>query len=262
MRPGLVAGLLVTVMALAGCRAPGSANAPSAPPGELPQELAQTPEPLPPDQEEQGEARKKKGKGKGAPSDPDGGPAEEETAPPPPPSGGNKRGSKGGSKGEQRDPPPDELRSLAKASDPRGDQGLLGPSYADLVEVSIATIGDRSVVTVDLAGTIPGQLGDGEVMGVGVDIYRGDTSESAYQLFADGGSDGWYAYLQTPDGIIEYPGTFAIGGGRLEFSVPWASLGDLRQGLFSAFADWSRTRPALNEVSEDFAPDSGTARFG
>jgi hypothetical protein len=139
---------------------------------------------------------------------------------------------------------------------------LLGPNYADLVEVAIASIGDRSVVTVDLGGTIPGRLGEGEVMGVGLDIFHGDTSESAYQLFADGGSDGWYAYLHTPEGIVQYPGTFAIGGGRLEFSVTWSSLGDLRQGRFSAFADWSRDDPVVNAFSEDLAPDSGTARFG
>jgi hypothetical protein len=259
MTQRLTTGLVVAVLVLAGCRAPGSGGASSTPPGALPQELAQTPEPLPPEHEEEGEGRKKgSGKGKDVRPDGDSGPDEAEDSPP-----SSSGRNKGGAKGEKADPPqPDELRSLARSSDARGDQGLLGPNYADLVEVAIASIGDRSVVTVDLGGTIPGRLGEGEVMGVGLDIFHGDTSESAYQLFADGGSDGWYAYLHTPEGIVQYPGTFAIGGGRLEFSVPWNSLGDLRQGRFSAFADWSRAQPAVNASSEDHSPDSGTARFG
>jgi hypothetical protein len=108
---------------------------------------------------------------------------------------------------------------------------------------------------------LPARLAEGEAAGVGVDLYRGATTESDYQLFADGSADGWSAYLQTPKGMTPYPGEFQAGANRLVFQLPWSSLGDLRGAGFRAFADWSKKGLVLNESGQDRAPGAATAPF-
>jgi len=254
----LVPILAAGALALAGCRAPGSGPPEDAGGGALPQELARRPERLKPEdrpsKSEEAADRKREGDGPGKEKperpgkDPKGPEASPSATPSPAPA----------------DPEPDgpeQTRSLSEVSDARDDQGALGPSYADLVAVAVASRGDAALIFVDLAEAVPSRLEAGEVMGIGVDLYTGSSSESTYQLFADGGSDGWHAYLQGPDGFVAYPGSFAIGGRRLAFEVPWRSLGNVREAGFRAFADWSEEAIALNRSSNDLAPEDGSARF-
>lgn len=99
-------------------------------------------------------------------------------------------------------------------------------------------------------------------MGIGIDFYRNaDGVESDYQLFVDGGSDGWFAYLHTPSGFVDYPGSFRLGGGRLVFQVPMESLDGLTATQTSGFLDWSRSGAVVNSASSDAAPNSGRARI-
>ena len=253
----ITASLLAGLLALGACRAPGSGN--PTPSGELTRELAQTPEPLPASEQEDGKTkgekpqrqaqkeRTPKGGGQGA----------VET-----PAGSGRDGGGGGGRDTKPEPSQAELRVLGTAADARGDHGVLGPQYADLVQVNIASRGEAAIATVDFAGTLPAQLQDGEVMGVGLDIYRNGAAESDYQLFADGGADGWFAYLHTPEGFVKYPGTFRIGQSSMLFEVPWRSIGGSTGTRFSSFVDWSGSGAvALSPSSEDFAPDSGTVRF-
>ncbi|HYH27226.1 MAG TPA: hypothetical protein VEA19_00445 [Actinomycetota bacterium] len=153
------------------------------------------------------------------------------------------------------------MRSLATITDRSGDAGLQVPGYADLAEVSIQSRAERARVVVDVASAFPGRLEEGEVIGVGVDFFVGDGSESDYQLFVDGSDEGWFAYLQTPEGFVRYPGSFSIGGRRMAFDLPWGSLGNARRANVSAFVDWSAPGTPLNRASEDRAPDEGRASF-
>ena len=153
------------------------------------------------------------------------------------------------------------FRVVGSASDGPGDAGLQAPGYADLLGVSLAEQGTTAIVTVDLAGTVPQKLANGEVMGIGVDLYLSGGGESDYQLFADGGSEGWFAYLQGPSGFVDYPGAFRLAGTRIVFEVPWSSLGAPTQGSFSSFVDWSQKATPINKVGQDQAPNSGTAGF-
>lgn len=156
---------------------------------------------------------------------------------------------------------PARFRRLAVVDDPSGDQGLEGPRYADARRLVIAGTDPRLRVAVVVGDALPATLAEGEVMGVGVDLFRDQDAESEYQLFAEGSSDGWFAYLDTPDGLVDYPGTFRLGGRRLELEVPWDAVGGRRRAGVALFVDWSRSRPTgvLAASSEDRAPDEGTA---
>lgn len=155
--------------------------------------------------------------------------------------------------------PPAPHRRIGGGTDRDGDVGIQAPGYADLVEVTFVDEGERLRVRVEVAADLPRQLGDGEVIGLGVELLRAADGESRYQLFADGGADGWLAYLHTPEGFVEYPGTFAIGGRQVEFTVPWTAVGDPDEGPAWVFLDWSGPGPAgaVTVASEDRLPDDG-----
>lgn len=152
---------------------------------------------------------------------------------------------------------PKPFRNLVTSGDATGDAGIEAPSYADLVSIAIETRSDVARVTLDVAGELPRQTPADEVMGFGVDIFRGTGQESDFQLFAEGGPDGWFAHLQTPSGFVRYPGAFAVGGTRLMFEVPWSAIGGNPPMSVSVFGDWSRKRVAVNASAEDALPDRG-----
>lgn len=157
-------------------------------------------------------------------------------------------------------------RLVVALTDGAGDQGLDGPSYADLRRVEVADDGHNARVTVLLGGPLPVRTATRESIGLGVDLYRSATqSVSDYQLFADGEPDGWFAYLDTPKGFVRYPGTFALGADRVVFTVPWSSLGGPQRGYLSAFADWTQGgKPGTlggNASSQDRAPTIGTSAY-
>jgi hypothetical protein len=150
----------------------------------------------------------------------------------------------------------------ARADDLGGDQGQDGPAYSDLRQVLVEDEGRSARVTVSVGADLPTRLASGEVMGIGVDLYRMGQAESDYQLFADGETDGWTAYLQTPKGFVAYPGTFTLAGDRLVFTVAWSALGAPHQGEIAAFADWSRKAVVTTVDASDKAPDTGRAPLG
>jgi hypothetical protein len=107
------------------------------------------------------------------------------------------------------------------------------------VGLTLEDDGRQLRVTVRLASLVPGRLADREVQGVGVDLFRGSSQESDFQLFLGGGAHGWRGFLQTPRGFVAYPGTVAVDGSVLTTTVPWAAVGGRRDGEVLAFVDWS-----------------------
>jgi hypothetical protein len=128
--------------------------------------------------------------------------------------------------------------ALASIDDPVGDQGL-GPEYADLRSVRFGERDGTLAISVTVGSDVPATLADREVQGVGIDVFRSSSSESDYQVFLDGGRHGWRAFLQTPDGFVEFPGSFGVDGRTFSVSLPWSALGGRRHAQVSVFADWS-----------------------
>lgn len=152
--------------------------------------------------------------------------------------------------------------SNLRVDDPAADAGLGAPKYADGTVLTIEDLGEGARVTVRLGAALPGTLAEQEVMGIGVDFFRTDNNESDYQLFADGGSDGWRAFLQTPEGFVRYPGEFRLSGDLLQFEVPWSSLGGAPTGSVRTFVDWGKpTITGIVTRSQDLLPDRNTAQI-
>jgi hypothetical protein len=180
-------------------------------------------------------------------------PAGSSTAP-----GGGPGPSGGGGGGSPAAP----YHQVGTTADRANDAGAATPAYGDAVAVTVEDNGTLARVTIAMRGDVPARLPSNETMGLGVDFFRSRTQlESDYQLFADGEPDGWYAYLQGPNGFVKYPGTFGLGGRRVVFTVPWTSLGGAASGFFSAFVDWTRTATPANLSGEDHAPDLTNAPY-
>ena len=175
-------------------------------------------------------------------------PRDREPAPQPPPS--------------PRPEPPAHpaFRGIAGVADPTGDASGQSPAYADIRQLLIESDGRNARVTVAVVGDIPKALSAGEVQGIGVDFYRSDETESDYQLFVDGNDQGWRAFLQTPDGIVQYPGSFGVGGRVFVFELPWSSLGGRVAADVDMFIDWSKRKTPLNDSGNDRGPQKGRVR--
>ena len=169
--------------------------------------------------------------------------------------------SPGGNASPEATRPAAPFTTIGSVEDSNGDAGPQTPGYADLLTVTIADDGHSARITVRMEAAIPDPAPPGEQIAVGVDLYKRDTTESDYQVYAHGTSDGWLAYLSTPSGLVEYEGRFAMGGARMVFTVPWSSLGGIRGTRFSAYTDWDREQPVLNQVGSDRAPGRGKATF-
>lgn len=133
---------------------------------------------------------------------------------------------------------PVEWRELLDLADRRGDAGA-GPPYADLTALRLAGSSRGLRITVATAGRPPSALAAHAVEGIGIDFYRSRADESDHQVFLDGGSYGWRAFLQTPHGYVRFPGTFAVDRRHFVIDVPWSAVGGRRPSEVSAFADWS-----------------------
>lgn len=262
-RSGRLLALVVASALLGGCALGGSDASPGSDDRDsLPRDLAAEPERLLPAEVP-------------TPVFPTGEPPEEDPGPEEAGATGSGSGGGGGGGNDEKDqvdaagvfppPPPGGQGStttrLVQVEDAAGDSGH-DTAYADGVRLTVMETDDRAVITVDVAGDVPNPLPTNEVMGVGVDLFTGTSRESDHQVFADGSDEGWFAYLHTPRGIVEFPGQFRLGGQRMVFEIPWSALGNPRTGRVSAFADWSRGgEAARNPFSEDFVPDSGTRTF-
>lgn len=155
----------------------------------------------------------------------------------------------------------DAWRVVLDVADGRDDTGLAERRpYADLVDLRIADDGANVRLSVTVAGTVPGRLPEGEVVGIGVDFFRTDVRESDYQVFVDGGEHGWRAFLHAPEGIVRFPGTLRIADRRFVIDLPWSSLGGRSTAQVSGFADWS-LRDTIPASTQDSIPDTGTRQL-
>lgn len=146
-------------------------------------------------------------------------------------------------------------------ADRSGDAGIQSKPYGDATRVRIEDDGTRGRFTVELAAAIPAPLGPDEQLRVGVDLDHGGNVESEFQLFAQGNSEGWKAWLTEDEETVEYEGTFQVGGNLLVFTVPWSALGGRKSGKLDVFVEWDGPGTVIAVTSRDLVPDNSQASY-
>lgn len=151
------------------------------------------------------------------------------------------------------------FRTAGSIEDAIEDAGPHAPGYGDAIAVRIEDDGTRARIAVRMVAPVPARTAEDEVIGIGVDLTRG---EDEYQVFGSGEPDGWFAYLYEPGGLTRYRGSFEVIDRQLVFTVPWTALGGRAGGTFSAFVDWTGPGAVGSDAaSQDLVPDRGTAHF-
>lgn len=139
---------------------------------------------------------------------------------------------------------------LLAVGDRTGDHGLQGPDWADLTSVEFVELGNDLRVTLRFDARVPSSPPEGQVPLINVDIGEGD---GAYQLHvgSDGTGDGWAAYLHTPQGLVQYPGTFELAGSAIVLQVPFNTIGSPTRAPVRVLVEWSEDRTLVNASSAD-----------
>ncbi|HVF12419.1 MAG TPA: hypothetical protein VNA87_04965 [Actinomycetota bacterium] len=186
-------------------------------------------------------------------------PSHLENSPIPDPSATPVRLPEGGSKASASLSPGSATRTLVVIDDAHADHGS-GPAYADIRKLVLQDLGTSARLILEFGEDLPPKIPEQEVMGVGVDFFFTGASESDYQVFLDGGPNGWFAHFQTPQGYAQFPGTLTLGGNRAIVELDWGALGGASSGTISNFVDWSKEGLIINEVSRDFISGAGFRR--
>lgn len=145
-------------------------------------------------------------------------------------------------------------------NDAQGDLPPGAPAWVDIIGLVLEDDGATLRIRIDLADALPEGLRNHETARIGVDLFRGDDGETRYRVYVDGTRDGWLAYLQRPDGFVDYPGSATIAGGEIVLSLPASAVGNPVRGDWRAFAEWSDPGGGRRE-SRDAAPDEGWGTF-
>lgn len=151
---------------------------------------------------------------------------------------------------------------VTSVADRTGDAGVTARPYGDFVSLRVEDNGTYARFIVEVAGAVPNPPPGEEEMGVGIDLFHGP-GEPDFNLFAHGEvSTGWKAWLQAGDNVVDYPGTFQLGGNLVVFTLPWSSIGGRKAGTMSAFLDWSDSSPPVVAVtSNDRVPDKDATPY-
>lgn len=157
-------------------------------------------------------------------------------------------------------PPTAVFRPVGGINDAQGDLPRGAPGWVDIIGLVLEDDGTTLRIRVDLADALPEGLRNNETARIGVDLFRGDDGETRYRVYVDGTRDGWLAYLQRPDGFVDYPGSVTIAGSRIVLSLPASAVGNPVRGDWRAFAEWSDPGGGHREA-RDAAPDEGWGTF-
>jgi len=159
---------------------------------------------------------------------------------------------------------PSLARRTAIVDDPPNDAKKDGvtPSYAELTEASIIGLGEDFKLTMTFAGDLPSSMPNDQthmIVAVGI---TGASDEEGYSFGAQATQDGWKPYAGgKDDGTSEFPGTFDVGGNRIEMIIPWDYIRGPRRFEWYAASNWFSQIAGTTHYRVDLVPNDGLAKF-
>lgn len=174
--------------------------------------------------------------------------------------GGDTIGSNPGTAGNS----PQAVSRVGRSSvvDAMGDaegQGQV-PAWVDLTGGMLVDSGPALKAMASFAAALPARMPDNRTVATnGIQLLL-PKDKKAY-LYAEGGPQGWKAYLVRNKTSALPPGAFSLNGTEMHWSVPWAELGNPTRIDWGLHLSWTRTTLLKVDYAFDSAPDSGMERL-
>lgn len=159
---------------------------------------------------------------------------------------------------------PSLARRTAIVDDPAGDARKDGvsPSYAEIVEASIIGLGEDFKLTMTFDGDLPSAMPNDQTHMIVAFGITGSNEEEGYSFGAQATPDGWRPYAGgKDDGTTEFPGSFDIGGNRIEMIVPWDYIRGPREFEWYAASNWFSQVAGTTHYRVDLVPNEGLTKF-
>lgn len=187
-----------------------------------------------------------------------------------PMSGGplTKPGSSGGGATDKSRIPPSRVGerfrfASARVEEPKPDAYKQGvpPAYAEILLVQITGLGDDVAFELTFDGNLPERMTDDSTyMMVGWSV-TGREDEDGYGFGARATSEGWETYAGNKQEAQPFPGTFAIDGNQMTFTLPWRYLKGPRSFGWFATSAWVQNVGGVATYSSDPVPNGHLGRF-
>ncbi|MDQ3957818.1 MAG: hypothetical protein M3273_05795 [Actinomycetota bacterium] len=150
---------------------------------------------------------------------------------------------------------------LVTEPDPDAEKDGLTPPYPEVISVGIEGLGTRFRATLTFAAELPDRMPDDKtymVAGIGL---TGTKDEEGYAFGAQADTSGWKAYGGTKKTDGRYPGTLAVDGSTIVFTLPWSAIDGPRAFEWYGQSSWFRSLAGTTSYSFDAVPNEGPARF-
>jgi hypothetical protein len=153
----------------------------------------------------------------------------------------------------------------ASVADGQGDvTGLGAPAFADLTGATVVRDGQSMTVTVEAAAAFPTSSED-RTMNVIVFVDTGGDGQVDYEMWGTLADNGWSGTWRNPDGATFGSASGVLvspEGARLRLTFPAGHVGGAESFRWAVGAEHGTfEQQATGTMSEDYAPDSGAARF-
>lgn len=151
----------------------------------------------------------------------------------------------------------------ARVEEPNPDAYRQGvpPSYAEILLVEIEGLGEDIAFELTFDGNPPERMTDDSTyMMVGWSV-TGREDEDGYGFGARATSQGWETYAGNKQESQPYPGTFAIDGNQMTFTLPWKYLKGPRSFGWFATSAWVQNVGGVATYSSDPVPNGHLGRF-
>ena len=159
---------------------------------------------------------------------------------------------------------PSLARRTAIVNDAANDARKDGvtPSYAELIEASVIGLGEDFKLTMTFDGDLPSAMPNDQthmIVAIGI---TGAEEEEGYSFGAQATPDGWRPYAGgKDDGTTEFPGSFDVGGNRIEMIIPWDYIRGPRRFEWYAASNWFSQIAGTTHYKVDLVPNEGLAKF-
>ena len=143
-----------------------------------------------------------------------------------------------------------EVATLADPADDAITDGELPDDY-EIIEGSVADLGDRVALTLELSSDVPEVMPDDTTFMIVSWNLAGNKLKQAGGFTAQATAEGWQVAAAVGNEPADYPGELSIEGNRITLAFPWSFIAGRHALEWSAAAQWIHSTEEAAASSAD-----------